>query len=64
MQFGQGAAMALPIWAYFLQSVYADKSLGISSDAHFTQPADMSIEMDCNKYNKGGTTNNLIFGEE
>jgi penicillin-binding protein 1A len=64
MQFGQGAAMALPIWAYFLQYVYADKSLGITPDAHFQRPLEMSIETDCDKYNKGGTTNNLIFGEE
>ncbi len=64
MQFGQGAAMALPIWAYFLQSVYADKSLGVTPDAHFQPPIEMNIEIDCAKYNKGGTTNNLIFGEE
>ncbi len=64
MQFGQGASMALPIWAYFLQSVYADKSLGINAESSFQRPLEMNIETDCDKYNKGGTTNNLIFGEE
>jgi penicillin-binding protein 1A len=27
---GQGARMALPIWGYFMQRVYKDKSLGIT----------------------------------
>lgn len=35
---GQGAAVALPIWALFMQRVYADKSLNISPDAHFDMP--------------------------
>lgn len=35
---GQGAAAALPIWAYFMKRVYADKSLGIDYDAKFVVP--------------------------
>ncbi|MBZ0097729.1 MAG: transglycosylase domain-containing protein [Taibaiella sp.] len=35
---GQGAAAALPIWAYFMQRVYADKSLGISPESKFEEP--------------------------
>jgi penicillin-binding protein 1A len=35
---GQGAAAALPIWAYFFKRVYADKTLNIKYDAHFTAP--------------------------
>lgn len=35
---GQGAAAALPIWAYFMQKVYADPSLGIRPDAQFVAP--------------------------
>jgi penicillin-binding protein 1A len=27
MTYGQGAAMALPVWAYYMQKVYADKRL-------------------------------------
>lgn len=38
MALGQGAAMALPIWAYYMKMVYADKSLGYSSDAKFDVP--------------------------
>lgn len=36
---GQGAAVALPIWAIFMKKVYADKSLNISPNAKFDIPA-------------------------
>jgi penicillin-binding protein 1A len=36
---GQGAASALPIWAYFMKRCYADKTLNIKSDAKFEEPA-------------------------
>ncbi|MGZ4053840.1 MAG: transglycosylase domain-containing protein, partial [Bacteroidia bacterium] len=49
---GQGAQMALPIWAKFMQKVYADKTLKISQ-GDFEKPAKkIDIEMDCSKYNK------------
>ena len=35
---GQGAQMAMPIWAYFFQEVYKDKTLGIDRNARFVQP--------------------------
>lgn len=35
---GQGANMALPIWAYYMQKVFADKSLGYSPDEKFDIP--------------------------
>ena len=35
---GQGASGALPIWAYFMKSVYADKRLGYSPEAVFDLP--------------------------
>lgn len=35
---GQGAAAALPIWAYFMRRVYADKSLGYSTEKKFEAP--------------------------
>ena len=36
---GQGATMALPIWAYFMKKVYADKALGYDINATFELPA-------------------------
>ncbi len=47
---GQGASMALPIWALYMQRAYADKDLDISLD-EFEKPEDLSIEIDCNKNN-------------
>jgi len=47
---GQGANMALPIWAEFMQRVYADESLGISKTADFKRPRRVEIETDCYKY--------------
>lgn len=49
---GQGANMALPIWALFMRKVYADPSLGIST-GDFDKPLkDVSIEFDCEKYDR------------
>lgn len=36
---GQGATMALPIWAYFMKLVYADKTLGYSPSVKFNVPS-------------------------
>lgn len=35
---GQGAAAALPIWAYFFKRLYADPELNINPDAKFEEP--------------------------
>jgi len=37
---GQGAKMALPIWAIFMKKVWADKTLGVSPDDKFVKPSD------------------------
>ena len=47
---GQGASMALPIWAKYMQKVYADPKLKISQ-GDFEKPAKrIETEMDCKKY--------------
>ena len=38
MSQGQGATMALPIWAYYMQKVFADPTLGYDPDAKFELP--------------------------
>jgi len=43
---GQGASMALPIWALFMKQVYQDKTLNISK-LDFVRPSDMTINVDC-----------------
>jgi len=45
---GQGASMALPIWALYYKRLYADESLHVSDKA-FPRPANLSIELDCDK---------------
>lgn len=46
---GQGAHMALPIWAKFMKSCYADSSLKVSK-ADFEKPNDpLPVETDCEK---------------
>jgi penicillin-binding protein 1A len=37
---GQGASAALPIWAFFMKRVYADKKTGIIPSKMFEQPKD------------------------
>lgn len=48
---GQGARTAMPIWENFMRTVYEDQELGIGKGP-FKQPKrQLSIEIDCNKYN-------------
>lgn len=44
--YGQGATMALPIWANYMKSCYADSTLVISKEA-FAAPEYVSIPLDC-----------------
>lgn len=39
MSYGQGASAALPIWALYMQKVYANKMLGYSQKTKFDLPA-------------------------
>jgi penicillin-binding protein 1A len=49
---GQGANTALPVWAYYMQKVHADKKLKIS-DGDFEKPdKPLTIELDCKNYNE------------
>ncbi len=47
---GQGASMALPIWAYYMKKVYADPTLPYKPTDKFEKPAvDDGIPIDCDK---------------
>lgn len=49
---GQGANMALPIWALYMQKVYDDPELNISK-GDFAKPAKpLSVEVDCEVYDQ------------
>lgn len=44
---GQGATMALPIWALYYKKLYADETLNISKE-NFEKPEKLTIRIDCN----------------
>ncbi len=46
--YGQGAAMALPIWGLYMKRNYENEDLGISK-RDFVKPKNMSIKVDCKK---------------
>ena len=50
MSQGQGASMALPIWAHYMKKVYEDKTLGVSKGDFEKPNRIISVEMDCAKY--------------
>ena len=47
MSAGQGANMALPIWALYMQKVYADEELGYSVEEQFDVPEWFDAEAGC-----------------
>ena len=51
--YGQGASMALPIWANFMKGCYTIDALGISKD-EFSIPEELSIITECKQYNEEG----------
>ena len=51
--YGQGASMALPIWANFMRSCYELEDLNISEE-EFLAPEELTIEVDCESINEEG----------
>jgi len=52
---GQGANTALPIWGYYMNKVYADSTIEISKGDFERPEQPLTIEIDCKKYNIGGS---------
>ncbi|MBN2486636.1 MAG: transglycosylase domain-containing protein [Bacteroidales bacterium] len=48
---GSGTSMALPVWAEFMQRVYADSSLGILQSDVFEKPLNISLDLNCGGQN-------------
>ncbi|TXE13049.1 penicillin-binding protein [Seonamhaeicola algicola] len=57
--YGQGAAMALPIWGVYMKSCYADASLDISKEP-FEAPKNLSIVVDCSKIDTNTTDEDTV----
>lgn len=61
---GQGSNMALPVWALYMQKVYADSTLNISK-GDFDKPlSDVALEFDCELYEQEQSQKNTIVVEE
>jgi penicillin-binding protein 1A len=43
---GQGSKMAMPIWSYYMDKVYANPALGITKGP-FKRPANLSVDLSC-----------------
>jgi penicillin-binding protein 1A len=52
LNLGQGANMALPIWAIYMKKVYADATLKISQGDFEAPLTPLSVEIDCDKYDR------------
>ncbi|MES2386732.1 MAG: transglycosylase domain-containing protein [Bacteroidota bacterium] len=53
MQYGQGGRMAMPIWSYYMDKVYADTTLAYKK-GRFEKPYNYSTELDCAKLKRTG----------
>ena len=51
--FGQGATMALPIWAGYMKELYQDSDLRISTE-NFLAPENLSIPIECEELDEDG----------
>ena len=61
---GQGSNMALPVWALYMQKVYADSTLNISK-GDFDKPlSDVALEFDCELYEQEQSQKNTVVVEE
>ena len=57
--FGQGANMALPVYAEYLQRVYADTALTAIYPIDFDIPKSIDVKLDCGEAIQGGNNEEL-----
>ncbi|MHB1277187.1 MAG: transglycosylase domain-containing protein [Bacteroidia bacterium] len=50
LELGGGSVMSMPIWAYYMQKIYADKSINLYDGAFEVPKKPITIEVDCDKY--------------
>ncbi len=60
---GQGATMALPIWALYYKKLYADPTLNVSKD-EFERPENLTIEIDCRKHKDDSDATDIKINED
>ena len=52
---GQGARTAMPIWALFMQRVYADETINLSKEDFEKPQRPLTVETDCDRYDQQQT---------
>ena len=61
---GQGANMALPVWALYMKKIYADSTINLSME-DFEPPLEpLSVEIDCDKWEAMQKSNSVILEDE
>ena len=58
---GQGAYMALPIWAKFMTDVYANDSLGYEKGPFIKPRRPLSVTLDCSRYGLTDPADSLLL---
>lgn len=67
LELGQGASMSLPTWAYYMNKVYANPSLGYSDKEVFEKPRNFDDDMGCKQakpYEEPGNNYEIIESVE
>jgi len=62
--YGQGANMALPIWALYMKQVYEDEEILITEEDKFEEPANFNINLECPDENIPANEEQLEGGEQ
>jgi penicillin-binding protein 1A len=60
MEYGQGASESLPVWAFYMEKVCADRSINISQGQFIKPDKPLTIETDCNRYKQQEDINNSV----
>ncbi|MBN2175765.1 MAG: transglycosylase domain-containing protein [Bacteroidales bacterium] len=64
LSLGQGANMALPVWALYMQKIYADSTLNVSME-DFEKPLNpIGVEIDCDKADENTNVTKPDYDED
>jgi len=62
LEYGQGASLALPIWAYYMNKVHEDKTLNYLIKDVFEKPKNIKVNVDCSKDDEKNVNPDIIEG--
>lgn len=63
LSLGQGANMALPIWAIYMKKIYADTTLNVSQEGFEKPTTQLTVELDCDKLQQAKDTDRFLDTE-